>query len=459
MKKLLTSLFSATIFQQGRPFKFLILALDLLLIAASFAVIFHFRMEASPWPIFQASGFYLIVFLMLISVYLMGGYDLSAELSPAKIFLRVFLAMLLALSLVVVVNYFSGKNRTGIFGRGVLIASFAVYCVLASFLRRRSVRILEKLQTGTEWLFLISDKASTDLREDLKKNGFRAGFTIHSLSDTSAGSASSVDPKNKKWHAVVIGDIDGQISRTKWFEDIVQARFKGMRVFDLVGFYETSWQKVPLFFLKPSWFLESQGFSLFQSPLSFKIKRLFDLLTALILLFLVWPLILLALAVVRIESRGPGIYKQVRVGKDGKAFTIYKLRTMGINAETGGAQWAQKNDDRITFVGSFLRKTRIDELPQLVNVIKGDMSFIGPRPERPEFVGELEKQIPYYQLRHTVQPGLTGLAQILYPYGANVQDAIEKLQYELFYIKNHSLLMDLTILLRTVSVVVFGRGR
>jgi len=164
------------------------------------------------------------------------------------------------------------------------------------------------------------------------------------------------------------------------------------------------------------------------------------------------------LAVV-IESRGGALFKQARVGKSGRSFTIYKFRSMRSDAEKDGAQWAVTNDARVTRVGKFIRTSRLDELPQLFNVIRGDMSFIGPGPERAEFNQNLEKQIPFYNVRHLVRPGITGWAQVLFPYGASVEDAKEKLQLELYYIKNYSPLLDLMIILKTVSVVLLGRGR
>ena len=167
-------------------------------------------------------------------------------------------------------------------------------------------------------------------------------------------------------------------------------------------------------------------------------------------------MILLAALVVKLESKGPAFYSQVRVGRFNRPFRIYKLRTMVNNSETSGAQWATKNDSRITAVGKFLRKTRLDELPQFWNVLKGEMSLVGPRPERPEFVEDLGKEIPFYLQRHLVKPGLTGWAQINYPYGASVEDSYNKLTYDFYYIKNASMGLDLQIFLRTTGTVMKG---
>jgi exopolysaccharide biosynthesis polyprenyl glycosylphosphotransferase len=188
-------------------------------------------------------------------------------------------------------------------------------------------------------------------------------------------------------------------------------------------------------------------------------KRLFDILASGTLLLLTLPLMLITAILIPLENRGPVFYSQERVGQGGKPFKVLKFRSMRVDAEKDGRpQWAREKDSRVTRVGSFIRKTRIDELPQILNVLKGEMSFVGPRPERSFFVEQLIQQIPYYNYRHNVKPGITGWAQIRYPYGASVEDAIEKLQYDLYYVKNHSLFLDLIILFQTMQVILFGQG-
>jgi sugar transferase (PEP-CTERM system associated) len=189
------------------------------------------------------------------------------------------------------------------------------------------------------------------------------------------------------------------------------------------------------------------------------VKRVFDILASSILLVVMFPVMAIAALLILLESGMPIFYRQVRVGECGHTFEVLKFRSMRADAERDGVpQWAKHADDRITRVGHVIRKFRVDELPQIFNVLKGDMSFVGPRPERPYFVKELSKQIPYYASRHTVKPGITGWAQIKYPYGASVDDAREKLQYDLYYAKNHSLFLDLIVMLQTAQVVLFGRG-
>lgn len=189
------------------------------------------------------------------------------------------------------------------------------------------------------------------------------------------------------------------------------------------------------------------------------VKRVFDLFIATLALVLVAPICLITAMIIRLESKGPVIFKQLRTGQYNREFKVYKFRSMCTDAEKDGAQWASLNDSRITRVGNFIRKTRIDELPQLINVIKGDMSLVGPRPEREIFIESLEQSIIYYRFRHAVKPGITGLAQVSYPYGASLEDAIWKHKYDIYYIKHHSFWLDLKIILKTIKVVVFGMGR
>jgi len=189
------------------------------------------------------------------------------------------------------------------------------------------------------------------------------------------------------------------------------------------------------------------------------IKRLFDIASSSVLLALASPIMLLTMLAIKLESEGPIIYRQERVGLGGKVFMCLKFRSMRTDAEKDGvAVWAKKNDSRVTRVGAFIRKTRIDELPQILSVLKGEMSIVGPRPERPSFVNQLKQQIPYYDIRHSVKPGVTGWAQVRYSYGASLEDALHKHQYDLYYVKNNSLFLDLLILFETVSVVLFREG-
>ncbi|MBL4671680.1 MAG: exopolysaccharide biosynthesis polyprenyl glycosylphosphotransferase, partial [Arenicella sp.] len=224
-------------------------------------------------------------------------------------------------------------------------------------------------------------------------------------------------------------------------------------------FFENFLYLVPVQETTNDWFIRSQGFTMLHSSVALSVKRTVDIIGSIGLLIVTLPITIATALLTKLVSRGPVFFSQTRVGMQGKTFTIYKFRTMHLGAEKSGAQWASNNDDRIIPLGDFFRKTRIDELPQCWNILRGEMSIVGPRPERPEFTKSLSKDIPYYDLRHVVKPGLTGWAQVSYPYGASTEDALRKLQYDLYYIKNYSLLLDLNILLRTVSLTVRRGGR
>lgn len=240
-------------------------------------------------------------------------------------------------------------------------------------------------------------------------------------------------------------------------DSLMECKFQGTQINDGINFYEELVGKILVDDLRPSWFIFSSGFRQFR--LTRITKRLGDIIIAWVALLGSLPLFILTALLVRISSPGPIFFRQERLGEDGRLFTLLKFRSMSVDAEAEtGPVWAQHGDRRATAVGRFLRNSRLDELPQLINVIRGDMSFVGPRPERPFFVEQLQKEIPYYSLRHTVKPGITGWAQIKYSYGASKEDALEKLQYDLFYIKHLSLWLDLLIILETIKVVLLGRG-
>jgi len=240
--------------------------------------------------------------------------------------------------------------------------------------------------------------------------------------------------------------------------ELLECRLAGIEVVDLASFLERETGKVHLDVVSPSWIIFSEGFR--ASTLQRAMERGFDIVASFGLLVIGAPLMLLAMLAIKLEDglRAPVLYRQRRVGRYGEAYDVLKFRSMRVDAEKGEAVWAQKDDPRVTRVGNVMRKTRIDEMPQLINVLRGDMGFVGPRPERPEFVHELEQRIPYYAERHTVKPGITGWAQLCYPYGSSEKDAVEKLQYDLYYVKHRSLLFDLAILLQTVEVVLWGKG-
>ena len=240
-------------------------------------------------------------------------------------------------------------------------------------------------------------------------------------------------------------------------KELLACRLRGVRVTDLPGLYERVTGEVPVASLKASWLIYGEGFP--QGLTRRLVKRAFDMAASLILLVVAAPVMLLTAIAIFLESGGPVIFRQERVGLGGRGFNVLKFRSMVTDAEKDGVpRWASSGDPRVTRVGRLIRKARIDELPQIFNVLKGEMSFVGPRPERPYFVDQLSEQVPFYGARHTVKPGVTGWAQVRYTYGATVEDAVRKLQFDLYYVKNHSVYLDLLILFHTIRVVLMGSG-
>lgn len=239
-------------------------------------------------------------------------------------------------------------------------------------------------------------------------------------------------------------------------KELLNCKLKGVKVTDLSAFYEQHRSRVRIDLLRESWFIFGDGFR--QGRVRMFVKRAFDIFASALLLIVSAPVMLIAAIAVKLESPGPVIYRQERVGLGGRTFNIMKFRSMRADAEKDGPQWAQAGDSRVTRVGRFMRLTRIDELPQLFSVLAGTMSLVGPRPERPYFVKQLEEQIPFYSARHSVKPGVTGWAQVRHKYGASIDDSSDKLEYDLFYVKNHTLLFDILVLFHSVKVVLTAQG-
>ncbi|MGK0270516.1 MAG: exopolysaccharide biosynthesis polyprenyl glycosylphosphotransferase [Cocleimonas sp.] len=242
-------------------------------------------------------------------------------------------------------------------------------------------------------------------------------------------------------------------------EFLVKATELGAWVEPLVSYLDSRLGYTEVRLLHSGYFLHQKAFSILSTKRTQLAKRVIDLVSVLILFFVSFPIILIAALAIKLESAGPIFYRQKRTGQYNIEFDVIKFRSMSIDAENQGAQWAAKNDARVTRVGKFIRRTRIDELPQIINILKGEMSIVGPRPEREVFITDLEIEIPYYRFRHAVKPGVTGLAQVKYPYGASVNDAVWKHKFDIYYIKHHSTWLDIKILLLTIKVVLFGMGR
>lgn len=355
-------------------------------------------------------------------------------------------------------------------GRSVVSIAIACGFVLVTALRAVFMRLVDADALKRRVLVLGAGWKAALILSRMRRRADQRGFMIVGFvvqSDESPGVPEEqlvqVEGRLRDWalarrvDEIVFGPDERR--RGLPMQELLDCKQAGIDVVELTTFFEREAGKIKLDLAEPSWLVFSQGFD--TSPIRRVTKRAFDLCFALFVLLLTWPLMLLTALAIRIES-GPGqpvFYRQERVGEHGKVFLLNKFRSMRTDAERDGiARWASKSDDRVTRVGRWIRRTRLDELPQLWNILRGDMSLVGPRPERPQFVDELTGKIRYYALRHCVKPGLAGWAQLRYPYGASEKDAAEKLKYDLFYVKNHNVLLDFMILVQTFEIVLFGRG-
>lgn len=438
-------------------YKKILLLFDLVGIILIFSVALSLRMNTPLHTALNQPHLILIAFFHLTSLYIFGAYDIGGEISAIERFLRVFFSVLLGFGLFVGFIYISRSEVYGLLGRGVFLSSFFIFMFYAFGLRTLFHQRLSYLRAFRWNWFAFGEKSSLNrLTQDAKKNS-NIGKLETLLVEEPRDFKLVMDQIQNPWSGVIIAckiPLSEEISN-----ELLRRRLHGLQVVNLTQIYEHFWGQLPVHFLENSWLLTTEGFSITHNPVGLRIKRLMDIILSVLLFLATWPLFIVTMILIKIDSSGPVFYRQVRTGKNGLDFSIIKFRSMTTDAEKDGVQWAQKSDARITRIGKWIRLTRIDELPQIFNVLKGEMSFIGPRPERPEFNTQLEKEIPYYQLRHLLSPGITGWAQVKYPYGASVEDAIEKLQYELYYIKNYSFKLDMIIILKTIKIVLFGKGR
>ena len=409
----------------------------------------------------------IVVVVCLVCFYYNDLYDLTTGYGSVERVLRIEQS-LGAASLLLGLLYFLFPNL--LLSRGVfIIAMILVTCFIV--LSRNVLDKAWQLTTSSQRVLILgTGQLALELareltrREDLnmKLEGFVEGVRAEGANEWVFGIpilGSVIDleaiAKQRGISRIIVALEDRRgVLPTR---ELVTLRVHGVRVDDASTALSALTGRVSLRAVKPSWFVFSDGFH--RSKWNDLLKRVLDLVVGIVGLVLSLPVMAAVALAVRLDSKGPIIYRQTRVGRMGQCFQVFKFRSMRIDAEkANGAQWAVANDPRITRIGKALRKYRFDELPQFVNVIRGEMSFVGPRPERPEFVDELRKTIPYYDERHSVRPGLTGWAQVQYSYGASIEDAFNKLEYDLFYLKHLSLTFDMAIILHTIRIVFSGRG-
>lgn len=399
------------------------------------------------------------------TLYVFDLYNMERSFRPWERTYRSALAVLLAGALSMIIFYFLPHGR---YGRGIMALQMVAAWILLtgwrwtySVLFQSTIRKVPALILGAGscgkaiYELLVSPFSPYEVRGFLDDDPTKVGTTrsarvigtcrqLKELSATVGAEAAILAiPENRSPELI---------------RYILDAKLEGIQIREMADVYEELTGRIPVRYIVDQWLLFADGFYLLHKDYVQKLKRLLDLSLSALFLFFAAPLIALTTLAIRIDSPGPVFYKQERVGKGHKTFSIYKFRSMRENAEASGAQWAAEKDSRVTRVGRYLRLSHIDEIPQMWNVFKGDMSLVGPRPERPEFVRLLEEKVPYYFARHSVRPGITGWAQVSYRYGASVEDAACKLESDLYYIKNMSLFLDIKIMLRTIGVVFLADG-
>lgn len=405
--------------------------------------------------------------VMSFSMTAMGMYQGSLRDGLRNTLLRLMPSCLLAFCIMALLFYLipSLYFGRGIFGLAFLCAAIGILIARTVFFESSRSNFLR-----SRIMFLGAGKIARDCHELAEDRSFVQKYNIVGYlstdGDCGAMGAAAMIPRlgdslyttAERYHvAEIVVSAENRRDGAIPIKELLDCKMKGIKVTDATALFERETCQIRIDTLQPSWLVFGNGFD--QSFVRLFGKRSVDLFMSTLLLVLTLPIMLLTALWIVLEDRGPVFYQQERVGKGGKTFMVLKFRSMKTDAENGGVpQWASGNDPRVTRVGRFIRLCRIDELPQIINVLNGEMSFVGPRPERPYFVDQLIQQVPYYNIRHSIKPGITGMAQVRYRYGASVDDAIQKLQYDLYYVKNNSLFLDALILIDTLQVVLFARG-
>jgi len=446
----------------------IILALgDYAVMVASLSLMLFFRYQGDDFADRYQQHIYTflaIFFLWIVSFYILEMYNINAPFNHRKFLVAMFANT--AIAITVIYLFLDVVDITPRRNLAILVALFIPLFYGWRFI---FTRIIDSMAITKSVAVIGSDEYALHLTREIetqKRQGFRVSAIV--ADDTSPLPEWLARKNIRVFRSVAelkeevrpLG-IDTIIVSDNWYSSIYADLYEllplRVQFFQLTSFWERFLESIPIYSTKESWFLEnfnrggSKGYAF--------IKRLVDLVAILVFLPLVLLLAGITALMVRLSSPGPALFSQIRVGRNDQHFRIYKFRSMYIDAEKHGAQWATEKDPRVTPVGRFIRATRLDEIPQLWNVLTGDMSLIGPRPERPEFVTQLAREIPHYHLRHLVRPGLTGWAQVRYRYGASTEDAAIKLTYDLYYVKNISFVLDVKIALKTILTILGGHGR
>jgi len=452
---------------QSRTLCLLIFESTLIFLCGIIAVYIRFGSEARDVLV---SGGMLKILLMIAvaqaSFFLFDLYELSELRRRGAIYIRTLQALGLTSMLLAAIFYAFPQMMLG---RGVFLISLLLMLSTMILWRLFVMWLLGHPKLAERVLIIGTSKSAVNIaREALERpeHGYHiVGFVGDDpalvgqslINPTVVGLMSDLQDLVSRHHITrVVLAINERRGRMPLGSLIEMKLRDGLAIEEANSFYERLTGKISIETLRPSWLIFSGPSR--RKVMYNQIRRLLDVMLSIVGLVLSFPLMVLAVIAIKLDSPGPILYRQRRVGQRNQVFTIMKFRSMRVDAETEGPKWAEKDDPRITRIGKIIRKLRIDELPQFINILRGEMTFVGPRPERPEFVELLQQQIPYYSQRHLVKPGLTGWAQIRYPYCASVEDAVQKLQYDLYYIKNQSLMLDMITLFETTRIVIFGRG-
>jgi exopolysaccharide biosynthesis polyprenyl glycosylphosphotransferase len=416
-----------------------------------------YKLRFGEWIPANSSYLWIVILIAILVMYVMDVYRLNITIASDQLPLDTFVAVLVVAIASMLSTYIVGVSKFNpLFGRGVMPVAMFMFAVWAPFSRWVFVKWYKKGFEVKNWL-LVGGKGAFEAFNEENELKFPNQKTTRMDAGSSGDEFRQWLTQNTERFGIII-DNDVQLNEEVF--DILNSLHAGeIPIFTIAEYYERFWMKLPVLRLQYGWYIRNRRFNLLHDRIGLRLKRVADFVFALVGIVLTLPVIVIISILIYFDSPGNIIFKQRRVGLNGKVFTLYKFRSMVRDAEKGGAQWASAGDSRVTKFGKFIRASRLDELPQFWNILLGDMSLIGPRPERPEFVEQLKKEIPFYNLRHQVPPGVTGWAQVMYSYGSTVKDARIKLEYDLYYIKYHSIGLDLAIIVKTFVVILKGRGR
>jgi exopolysaccharide biosynthesis polyprenyl glycosylphosphotransferase len=453
-----------------KHYKLLLLFFDVLTLFFSFSAVYYFKFGTFLTTL-EIQVLSLFIVLCIFVFFILDLYNPWSHFSKLPMHYRSLIGIVIITILYLFFSFIFSSYQTKIFeSKWVFVFSLLFISFLFFVNRYYFYILLDPERLGIRWLVIATLENAKEFQKEIELRGGK--WEIFYLLDKNSYQKVK---KEKDINLKIIGELDSDFQQVinlnwtgiilakkdldqKYINSLIEVRQKGLPIYDLVYFYEYFFFKIPLYYIDESWFLLSQRFMLIENSAVIRIKHIIDRVIAAFLLILFAPIMLIIALAIYLDDGLPILFKQERLGKNKKTFIAYKFRTMIKDADKYNPL-TQENDSRITKAGRFLRKSRLDELPQLFNIIKGEMSLIGPRAESIKVTQKYEKEIKYYHFRHLVEPGLIGWAQVMYSYASTIEDEIQKIEYDLYYIKNYSFLLDLSILIKTVRIVLFSRGR